>query len=344
MQFRVTADDGFAIEYNRPLGKQYKNGLHVNNGNSLIALSHFPPTTFTAKDQWSVDKDGVNKISGYWFQGHGQLYFKMEHIRPNINNSWSELAASNLNLTQEAYAPMISFQVYQDPQEFAADFNFADKRMGGLKMKWASLTGTPAWLYSEGPLGLPVVKFRNDSSMKMLSSFKIYSFMTMTVLIIFNALPNNSVNVQKYISMPGELGEISFQVRGNGTYGQGTIELNTKSGSSRPSAVLGTIKQGVPYLLCMRVNRSNESDIYSVRGLSAGIQELSVLEADPTKLKYTAVVRFPNSRQFSNPDTMESRSMIIGNGDIDIAWVRLYDYYLNSDGIRREVKNNWLIL
>ena len=53
-------------------------------------------------------------------------------------------------------------------------------------------------------------------------------------------------------------------------------------------------------------------------------------------MEYTQMI-VSDPRAFSNPDSMESRNMIIGNGDIDISWVRLYDYYLSSDGIKREI-------
>ena len=36
--------------------------------------------------------------------------------------------------------------------------------------------------------------------------------------------------------------------------------------------------------------------------------------------------------------------MIIGNGYITIVRVRLYDYFLDSTGIKREANNTWLRL
>ena len=339
--FRVTSDDGFAVEFNRALGINYKNGLTVNNANSLVALGYFPPTTFTTQAPWAIQA-GPNLLSGYWFQGYGGLYFKMEY--KHADNTWSEVESNALNLTQEAYAPMISFEVYSDPQNFGADFNFADTRMGGLKMKWTSLTGTPTWVYSNGPMNLPVVKFRNDSSMKLVSPFKIYSFMTMTILMSFTALPNNSVNMEEYISMPGNLGKIAIRVVGNGTYGQGTLQLYTEGGGDAPrTTTVRTVRQGYMYLLVLRVNRTNESDIYSVNGVSLGAEELNILQGS-SSFEYSAQVTFSNPRAFSNPDTMESRTMIIGNGYITIVRVRLYDYFLDSTGIKREANNTWLRL
>ena len=324
-KFRVISDSHFGLEFNRPLGIHYTNGTHVNTANSLVVIDRFPLTTFTANAKVLED----TRLSGYWSQTGSGRHFKLETQRDT--EKWLTLNPLDLSLTQDPYAPMVSFQVYRDPHNFGADFNFADKRMG-LMMKWSALTGTPAWLYTKGPMRLPVVKFRPDSSMRM-TSFKMYSFMTMTILMTFNALPNNFINMEEYISMPGTLGKIAIRCIGNGTYGQGVLQLYYE-GENRTTTVK-TIRKGLPYLIVLRVNRTSESDIYSVNGLSIGVQELNLLQENPS-IEYTQMI-VSDPRAFSNPDSMESRNMIIGNGDIDISWVRLYDYYLSSDGIKREI-------
>lgn len=324
-KFRIISDSNFGIEFNRPLGIQYTNGTHVNTANSLVVIDRFPLTTFTANAKVLED----TRLSGYWSQTGSGRHFKLETQRDA--EKWLTLNPLDLSLTQDPYAPIVSFQVYRDPHSFGADFNFADKRMA-LMMKWSALTGTPGWLYTKGPLNLPVVKFRPDSSMRM-TSFKMYSFMTMTILMTFNALPNNFINMEEYISMPGTLGKIAIRVIGNGTYGQGVLQLYYE-GENRTTTVK-TIRKGLPYLIVLRVNRTSETDIYSVNGLSIGVQELSILQENPS-IEYTQMI-VSNPIAFSNPESNESRSMIIGNGNIDISWVRLYDYYLSRDGIKREI-------
>ena len=294
-KFRVLSDDTFGLEFNTSI-LEYKND------------AKFPLTTFTSKP---VGINERNSMSGYWFPKNG-TQFKIEEY----NEGWGEVDPNTLHLTQEPYAPMISFQVYRDPQNFRADFNFADKRLGSHRMKWAALTGTPGWLYI-GPLGLPIVRLRPDSSIKM-DSFTMNSFITMSILMTFNSLPNNFVNMEEYIS----IGSLSIRCIGNGTYGQGVLQVY--NGELR---TVGIVKKGIPYLIILRIHRADESNMYSVNGLSIGIQELIVLQGDPT-LDY---INIPFSSD-SQP-----RNMIVGNGDIDIAWIRLYDYYLNQDGIKREV-------
>ena len=337
---RATSDDAFGITLSRPLGAGFKNTLRVTDATSLIALDNVRSTTFST-NSWQLTAKGPNKLSGLWFQGSGGHYFKFEY---NDGKTWGEVPQGNLTLTQESFAPMMSFEVYRNPEDYGADFNFADTRMGALKMKWAAQTGTPAWYYSaNGPLGLPYVNFKENSSMNMLCGFKIYSFSMMTVLITFNALPStNGVSMQEYISMPGTLGKVAIQVVGNGTYGQGKLQLYANTGGKGVTTVsAGTVKQGVPYLLAFTVNRTDPTQVSSVNGVSLGIQELSILQGNPTRMAYPASIRFPNPKLFSDPNSKEARTMIVGNGDINVTWVRLYDYILNSTQIAKEVSDSW---
>ena len=244
---------------------------------------------------------------------------------------------------------MASFQVYQSPQDFGADYNFADKRLGGLKMKWVTLTGAPAWMlkYEQGVkrvLGLPFVRLRTDSSIRLKGSLKMFSFINMTFLLKFNFIPNQA-NTQEYIYLFGDLGRIGIRMKGIGN-NQGQLHLYVEGGGDAPKTVPINlqIKTDTAYLLVLRSIRSNDSDIYSVNGISLDVQEFDVLKKDPSALVSTGKITFSNPRAFSNPDTNESRSLAIGGAAMDLTFVRLYDYDLDSDGIAREVKNDWQYL
>jgi len=140
----------------------------------------------------------------------------------------------------------------------------------------------------------------------------------------------------------GDLGRIGIQMRGIGG-GQGQLYLTAQGGGggtqSRPVPL--AIKSGTPYLLVLRSIRDKEDDIYSVSGISLDAQELGVLKQDSSNLPSSNKMSFPNPKLFSNPDTTESRSMAIGGADMDVSFVRMYDYDLDQDGIAREVKNDW---
>jgi hypothetical protein len=177
--------------------------------------------------------------------------------------------------------------------------------------------------------------------MRMISSLKMYSFMSMTVLMIFNTLPNTA-NTQEYMYFFGELGRISIRVRG-GTGNSGQLMLYAEGGGGQPQTLTVplSIKAGVPYLLVLRSLRDTENDIYSVSGISLDAQEMSVLQKTPGSLQTTGKMSFSNPKLFSNPDSMESRSMIVGAADMDLSWIRFFDYDIDEDGIAREMKNNW---
>jgi hypothetical protein len=262
---------------------------------------------------------------------------------------FQEVPSNILNLTQEPYAPMLSFQVHRAPQDFGADFSFADKRMGSFKMKWATLSGTPMWVYNleqgkSRALGLPIIRLRTDSSIRMVGSLKMFSFMTMTVLLTFNSIPN-SANMVEYLYFFGDLGRISIKMKGIGG-NQGQLHLYAEGGGSAPQTrpVPLNIKANTAYLLILRSIRDKEDDIYSVSGISLDVQELSVLKKNTSNIPSSNKMTFPNRALFSNPDTTESRSIAVGAADMDLTFIRFYDYDLAEDGLAREAKNDWQYL
>jgi len=336
---RIVSGDGASVYLNKPIStaEGFKQNAVYSDANSIVGLPFQPPTQYTGV--WSMPSGSPNVVSGFWCQAHGGLYYSFQYN--DTKGGWNDIPSSALFLTQEAFAPMVNFQVYTYPVGFGADFNFADVRMGGLKMKWSTLTGTPGWDYLKNAItGVPCMNLRGDCSVKLNNTFKMYSFMTMTFCIQFNALPNNFVNMQEFISMNGQLGKVAFRVIGNGSYGQGVLQVYCDGFS--PVAI-GTVKQGVPYLIVLRVNREIESDIYTVNNLSAGAQELTVLQADPTSLQYTAQIPFATPSK-SNPNSNESRNLVMGNSAIDVFWIHMYDYYLDTLGIGREARNDWKYL
>jgi hypothetical protein len=338
----VPADCGCAGTTNTDNGMRYYTQNECNNiagidnpqggnwyGNGECLIGHGRPGSYTATCA------GLSNLKG--------------KCVPGSAGPWGEVPQNMLNLTQEPFAPMASFQVYQSPQDFGADYNFADKRLGGLKMKWITLTGTPAWMlkYEQGVkrvLGLPFVRLRTDSSIRLKGSLKMFSFINMTFLLKFNFIPNQA-NTQEYIYFFGDLGRIGIRMKGVGN-NQGQLHLYVEGGGDAPKTVPINlqIKTDTAYLLVLRSIRSNDSDIYSVNGISLDVQEFDVLKTDPTRLASTGKITFSNPRAFSNPDTNESRSLAIGGAAMDLTFVRLYDYDLDSDGIAREVKNDWQYL
>jgi hypothetical protein len=105
-----------------------------------------------------------------------------------------------------------------------------------------------------------------------------------------------------------------------------------------------SIAAGKSYLVVVRILRSNESDIYTVNGISLEAQELRTLRNDPSSLKGTGPINFQNPRAFSNPDTQQAFRLMVGYSNIDVSFIRLYDYNLDAAGIKRETKNDWQYL
>jgi hypothetical protein len=172
--------------------------------------------------------------------------------------------------------------------------------------------------------------------------------MTMTMLVTFNTIPSSNNNQDIFWiggGFNGTPGTTCIRLRGNGdnTASIGLYtDLNNPLTTKMASGV--SIAAGKSYLVVVRILRSNESDIYTVNGISLEAQEIRTLRNDPSTLKSTGAINFQNPRAFSNPDTQQAFRLMVGYSNIDVSFIRLYDYNLDAAGIKRETKNDWQYL
>jgi hypothetical protein len=355
VNMRITSDDGFALELNRNM-VNYTNNMNLNNSNQLINTGYFPPTTFTTKAAWSLSGVNPNVLSGYWFNGFGGLYYKLE-IQ---DGQWSEIPASMLNLTQEAFSPMLSFEIETNPGEYGCHYPFCDRRFGGYKIQW----GPHSW-------GAPPIKYAGDSADQVTFPFgknyfqfplgqsgiggflhKMYSFMTLTALITIRSIPAPGTLATPIVSW-GE-GGIYPCVSFTGEPGGKTARVNTgtrpDSGPARyggvpPMSTDGpVIEKDVPYLIVWKILRSNESDISSLYGYQVGAAKLTDLQKSPSAYKESSKVVYP--APLEDPNSPNANFMWIQSEFMafDLFWIHCFDYSLSGVNLQREANNDWLYL
>ena len=112
-------------------------------------------------------------------------------------NDWGFIPGSMLYLTQDPYAPMISFNVVKDFASYNCDYHFMDKRLSSHKMKWAVYQGsgpTPAYAPNDDdtptfPLGMSYTRFASGSGLYSPFLIKMYSFVTLVYIVRFNKVP-----------------------------------------------------------------------------------------------------------------------------------------------------------
>jgi len=341
---RVTADDGFGTHFNGSMTGYYNN-KRVNGPNELTSLTYMTPTTFTMKEEWLLKPNGKNLLSGYYHQGIGGLYYNLELWD---GDKWSQIPERMLTLTRDAFAPMFSFEVEKNPSNYGCDYSFCDRRFGGYKMKWKPLPGGgPNFSYAEVPnndypFGKHMMLFssnnRSGSGGSIVSHFsmKLYSFMTMTMLVTIQEIPSKAADI---LVLHSPLGQISIRltaIRPDLV----SVSLVTVKGSTQENPIL---QIGQPHLIVLRMLR-NDYDVYSLDSLQVGTMSLRGLQIRPEEIKESKPFLFTNARELENPDSKNAYTLYLGGQTkMIVYWLRFFDYPLKAEHLKKEALEQWKI-
>jgi hypothetical protein len=289
-------------------------------------------------------------------------------------NDWSLFPPNYLYLTQDPYAPMISFELRQKFQQYNCDYAFCDKRLGARKMRWAPYqsmgptfnyvgTSRDTRLY---PQRKSFLQFKNTTGIAGQFLMKMSSFMTMTFMIRFRSLPGPGAKASPiifwghastdYIALhltgldpsTARLDVGSFLNLGttNSTNAYGVI--------SPPMTTSGpVIEINQTYLVTLKAIRTNESDVSTLTSLQVGAARVSELQNDANALKQSQPLVWPNKLHLENPDTSTGCFMLIVSYgsffqrnwtvDFDLFSINMYDYMLTGDNLKSAAKGDWAI-
>ena len=195
-KFRVNSLNGFSLYFNSHMTRVYNNKME-SNGTELSSLHN--GGNATRESNVIPMRPDINRLAGYLYYGEGMTYYKLEAECPEFGPGFKEIPQGNLQLTQEAFAPMVSFEVERNPQTYGCDYPLCDRRFGGFKMKWEQ----DGW-------GGPSLQFRGESvdqmqfplrknymsfpssrcAIKSKFSLRYSSFMTITMLITIRSCPS----------------------------------------------------------------------------------------------------------------------------------------------------------
>jgi len=336
---RVTADDGFGTHFNGRITGYYNN-KRVNGPRELTSLTYMTPTTFTMKEEWLLTPKGPNCLTGYYHQGIGGLYYKLELWD---GDKWSEIPERMLTLTRDPFAPMFSFEVDKDYASHGCDYQFCDQRFGGYKMKWKPQPGGgPNWSYSvvpnkEYPFGKHAMLFYPGGGGIMSHfSMKLYSFMTMTLLVRIQELPSK---VNDIFTFHSPLGQISIRL--TPLEDSVSVSLVTlKHGSTKENPIM---QIGQPHIIVVRMLR-NDYDIYSLDSIQLGIMSLRGLQIRPEEIKQSKVLKFEDPRFLENPDSKNAYTLYLGGHTrMIVYWLRFFDYVLKPEHLKDDAFDSWKI-
>jgi hypothetical protein len=343
-QYRVSSFNGFSLFFNSPMTRVYNNkmimdttelsSLH-NGGNAAINSSIVTLTT------------DVNRLSGFLYYDKGRAFYKLEVNSEEFGQGWKELPYTHLQLTQEPFAPMISFEVEQNPGIYGCDYPLCDKRLSGFKMKWENEGwGGPSLQYRgesvdqvQFPLRKNYMSFPSSKcAIKSKFSFRLSSFMTLSMLITMRSCPKAG-QIALPLTLWGKAGSSPTLI----VQGIGAAEATVNIGSFDRSLQTkdGPIIQlSVPTLILLRILRKNEADISSINSVQVGASGVIDLQRNSDVRKYlkqSSAISLPGLTSIE-PAYFRLQSE---NMAFDLFWIHLFDYKLEGDNLYREARADW---
>jgi len=341
-QFRVNSLNGFSLYFNSHMTRVYNNKME-SNANELASLHNGGNATSTSNV--IPMRPDINRLSGYLYYGKGITYYKLEAECPEFGPGWKEIPRGNLQLVQEPFAPMVSFEIERSPQTWGCDYPLCDRRFGGFKMKWEQ----DGW-------GGPSLQFRGESvdqmqfplrknymsfpsskcSIKSKFSLHYSSFMTLTMLITIRSCPKTN-EISLPFTFTGNTGCALFTRH----VSEKEVTLNIGSLDGKIATSDGPVlRRSVPTLIVFRVLRKNEMDPASINGIQIGAAELGDLQKVPETrkvLRQSSPLVLPGLTS-NDPLYLRIQSE---NMAFDLFWIHMFDYKIENELLYREARADW---
>jgi hypothetical protein len=314
-----------------------------SNATELASLHNGGNTTSESKV--IPMRPDINKLAGFLYYGQGMVYYKLEAECPEFGPGFKEIPQGNLQLTQEPFAPMVSFEIERSPQTYGCDYPLCDRRFGGFKMKWEQ----DGW-------GGPSLQFRGESvdqmqfplrknymsfpsskcSIKTKFSVRYSSFMTITMLITVRSCPSNG-QIALPFTLSGKTGCTLFAR----PVSDREVVLNIGTLDGKLVTLDGpVIQRSIPTLIVFRVLRKNEMDANSIYALQVGAASVIELQRNPENKK---ILRQSGALQI--PGLLEPEPLYMRlqseNMAFDLFWIHMFDYAIDADKLYREARADW---
>jgi len=342
-KYRISSLNGFSLYFNNSITQVFNN-KSLNTTNELASLHNGGNVTLESSNiQLTPD---VNRLYGFLYYAKGQAYYKLEVLSDEFGPGIKELPYTHLQMTQEPFAPMISFEIEKSPQLWGCDYPFCDKRLSGFKMKWENDGwGGPSLQYRgeslnqiQFPLKKNYFSFPNGKcAIRSKFSFRLNSFITLTLLLTIQSNVDPG-KIAKPLSLWGAARSPTLHMRG---LGNGFVSLNIGTFNGNQITTDGPILQrGYPYLVTLNMNRKDEVNPLTLESVNIGAAKVADLQknADVMKiLKQSSNIKLPDMLS-EEPTYFKIQSE---NMAFDLFWIHLFDYKLQEGNLYRESRADW---
>ena len=314
------------------------------------------------------NKDECNLMGGNHYPSgeclaktSGSYSWTCRNIPSPCRNGWNPLANTMCFLTQEAAAPMISFNVELNYTTYNSPYPFCDRRLGSHKMTWAKYVNPPTWVFRENstdtnkfPLGLNYASMVGGGMFADFS-FKRNSFQTMVIMLRFTRLPPEGNTGDLLIFWPTDWSygapALYVETTNNITRiairtGSGNI-FSTRTDSNGNKLSISTnnpqIRTGVTYIVTLRMTRETPNSLQLI-SMRVGVGLLSVLQRNTTGLTESDDFKYENKLQLDNLQSNLSDRFLLPPADnchYDLFSIQLFDYAITNDGLKIIANNDW---
>lgn len=341
-QYRISSTNGFSLYFNSPITRVYNNKILTNTSELASLHNGGNATEVSSTLQLSPD---INKLSGFFYYGKGTTYYKLEIECDEFGPGWKEIPQTHLQLIQEPFAPMVSFEVEKSPATWGCDYALCDKRLGGFKMKWDNDGwGGPSIQYRgesvnqiQFPLRKNYLSFPDEKcAIKSKFSFRLSSFITLTMLITIKSFTNLE-KVAMPLSLWGPAGGAPTIKVTPVNNREAILNIGTYRNTRYVTTNGPIIRKDEPSLIVLRILRKNEMDPKSIQSIQISCAPVKDLQKNPKSLINSSPVILPDLIS-DEPSYFKIQSDNMG---FDLFWIHLFDYILEGDTLHREARADW---
>lgn len=337
-KYKINSTGGFSLYFNHPITRVYNN-KSLSTSSELASLHN--GSSITLESNLISLTPNINRLSGYVYYGKGSTYYKIDIQSNEFGPEWKEIPYTHLQMIQEPFAPMISFEVERSPQTWGCDYPLCDKRLSGFKMKWENDGwGGPSIQYrgesidqKQFPLRKNCLSFPSSKcAIRSKFSIRISSFTTLTLLL---TIQSDVKSTSVPFSLWGPAGSPSLHMK---SVGNGFVSVNVGTFSGVITRDGPLLEIGYPYLITFTMIRKTELD--PIEGIQIGAARASFLQGNPnvnTIMKYSSIIKLPDLMS-TEPAyfKIQSESMAF-----DLFWIHLFDYKLENGNLYRESRADW---
>lgn len=334
IRLRLETADGIVYTLNQDVDPVGTRGKSIQTTNTLGANWDQLTTRYDAKQCWSLKGQGPNYILGAWQDTIGQAHSAVMYA-PCHGTQFQTIPATWLTLTQEPDAPMFSWEGIESRNGAK---QFIERRLPIAMAMNASPATT--LIANTGSSAIPkigaLLKLKQGGSGYAITSkhFAMNCWRTLTTQFVLQSLTDGAIL---------RFGPIEFGIQNRMamcSYSSGSLKV-------KQSWPIQTIN--VPYYFSINMRSDFDGKYPNRLTMSLGLASdfktgrINVQQEGSNVVSFTTTKNAPLYAQSDAAKIELGDKTARSSADVSIAYLRLFDYEMNSTDVQRDIQNTWLM-